>query len=209
MSKTIGHFLPIGRILLPTIRKAHSLQKLSLSQPTKQISTSTKGSKSYRTRCFLRGAFSEQKEFQDLKYGRKRKMSITHRSRERTCGCGGEGGWGRKGSESGISRCRLSHIGLINNKALMSSVHMCSVLYNSLQPYGLQAAKLLCPWSYPGKNTGMGFYFLLQRIFLTQTLNPHLLHLLHQQVVFFLTPEPSGKSNIQHRELDAISCEKS
>ena len=35
---------------------------------------------------------------------------------------------------------------------------------------------LLCPWNFPGKNTGVGCHFLLQGIFLTQGLNPHLLH---------------------------------
>ena len=33
-----------------------------------------------------------------------------------------------------------------------------------------------CPWNSPGKNTGMGCHFLLQRIFSTQGLNPGLLH---------------------------------
>ena len=36
---------------------------------------------------------------------------------------------------------------------------------------------LLCPWDFPGKNTGVGCHFLLQGIFLTQGLNPHFLHL--------------------------------
>ena len=35
--------------------------------------------------------------------------------------------------------------------------------------------RLLCPWDSPGKNTGVGCHFLLQGIFLTQGLNPHLL----------------------------------
>ena len=35
---------------------------------------------------------------------------------------------------------------------------------------------------FPGKNTRMGFHFLLQGIFHTQGLNPHLLCLLHWQV---------------------------
>ena len=38
---------------------------------------------------------------------------------------------------------------------------------------------LLCPWDFPGKNTGVGCYFLLQGIFLTQGSNPHPLYLLH------------------------------
>ena len=33
-----------------------------------------------------------------------------------------------------------------------------------------------CRWNFPGKNTGVGCHLLLQGIFLTQGLNPHLLH---------------------------------
>ena len=40
---------------------------------------------------------------------------------------------------------------------------------------------LLCPWNFSGKNAGLGCHFLLQGIFLTQGLNPGLLHLLHGQ----------------------------
>ena len=56
-----------------------------------------------------------------------------------------------------------------------------SVLFNFLQPYGLQPTRILCPWSFPGKNTEAGCHFLLQGIFPTQGLNPHLLYLLHWQ----------------------------
>ena len=42
--------------------------------------------------------------------------------------------------------------------------------------------RLLWPWDYPGKNTGVGCHCLLQRIFLTQESNPCLLCLLHWQV---------------------------
>ena len=45
-----------------------------------------------------------------------------------------------------------------------------------MQCYGLQPSRLLCLWDSPGKNTGVGCDFLLQRIFLTQGLNLHLLH---------------------------------
>ena len=48
-----------------------------------------------------------------------------------------------------------------------------SVMSNSAIPW--TAARLLCPWDFPGKNTGVGSHFLLQRIFLTQGSNPHLL----------------------------------
>ena len=31
-----------------------------------------------------------------------------------------------------------------------------SVVSNSLQPHGLQPTRLLCPWDFPGKSTGVG-----------------------------------------------------
>ena len=32
-----------------------------------------------------------------------------------------------------------------------------SVMFDSLQSNGLQPARLLCPWNFPGKNTGVPF----------------------------------------------------
>ena len=52
----------------------------------------------------------------------------------------------------------------------------CSVVSDSLQPHGLQPTRLLSPWDIPGKNTGVGCHFLLQRIFPTQGSNPGLPH---------------------------------
>ena len=49
-----------------------------------------------------------------------------------------------------------------------------------------------CPWDSPGKNTGVGCHALLQGIFLTQGLNPCLLHFLHWQVCS-LPLAPLGK----------------
>ena len=54
-----------------------------------------------------------------------------------------------------------------------------SVVSNSLQPYGLQPTRFLCPWDFPGKNNAVGCLFLLQGIFLTQGLKIHLPYLLH------------------------------
>ena len=45
-----------------------------------------------------------------------------------------------------------------------------------LRPHGLQPARLLCPWDFLGKNTGVDCHFLLQGIFITQSLNLRLLH---------------------------------
>ena len=47
----------------------------------------------------------------------------------------------------------------------------CSVVSGSLRP-----ARLLCPWDFSGKNTGVDCHFLLQGIFLIQGLKLCLLH---------------------------------
>ena len=44
-----------------------------------------------------------------------------------------------------------------------------------LQRHGLQPTRLICAWDFPGKNTGVDCYFLLQGIFLTQGWNTCLL----------------------------------
>ena len=43
-----------------------------------------------------------------------------------------------------------------------------------LGPHGLQPARLLCPWGFPGKNAGVGCHFLLLGISLTLGSNLHL-----------------------------------
>ena len=63
-------------------------------------------------------------------------------------------------------------------------VFSCSVVSDSWQPH----ARRLCAWYFPGKDTGVGFHFLLQGFFLTQGSKPHLLH---WQADF--TTEPPGK----------------
>ena len=40
-----------------------------------------------------------------------------------------------------------------------------SVVFNSLWPFGLYPARLLCPWDSPGKNIGVDRHSLLQGIF--------------------------------------------
>ena len=62
---------------------------------------------------------------------------------------------------------------------IYSASHL--VVSNSLGPHGLWTARVFCPWDFPGKNTGVGFYFLLQGIFLAHRSNPCLLHLLNWQ----------------------------
>ena len=40
----------------------------------------------------------------------------------------------------------------------------CSVISKSLQPHGLQPARLICPWKFSGRNTGLDCHFLLMGI---------------------------------------------
>ena len=47
-----------------------------------------------------------------------------------------------------------------------------SVMSNSLLPNGLQPSRLLCPWDFPGRNTGVGYHSLLQGIFHTPGIEP-------------------------------------
>ena len=63
---------------------------------------------------------------------------------------------------------------------------------DSVQPYGQQTARFLCPWDSSGKNTGVGCHALLWKIFLTQRLNLSLLQFLHWQAGSLLV-EPPGQ----------------
>ena len=69
----------------------------------------------------------------------------------------------------------------------LPAVSCCLViqLHLTLWPYGLYPSRLLCPWDTPGKNTGVGCYFLLWGIFLTQESNTHLLQLLNCRRILY------------------------
>ena len=54
----------------------------------------------------------------------------------------------------------------------------------SLWFHGLQPARLLCLWNFPGNNTRVGYYFLLQKIFLTQGSNLCLCFHTHDRCCF-------------------------
>ena len=67
------------------------------------------------------------------------------------------------------------------------------------------AHRLLRPWNFPGKNTGMGRHFLLQGIFPTQGSNLHLLQLQHWQVNW---ESPSYSRNLVNANSVAQSIKK-
>ena len=49
---------------------------------------------------------------------------LSHRHRKQTCGCQGEGGWGREGLGVWDSRCKLLYREWINNKVLLYSTEI-------------------------------------------------------------------------------------
>ena len=69
-----------------------------------------------------------------------------------------------------------------------------SVMSESLRPHGLHPARLLCPWDFPGKNTGVGCHSLPHGVFPTQGSNPGLPHC--RQVLHQLSHEGSPLLNI-------------
>ena len=56
-----------------------------------------------------------------------------------------------------------------------TSVRSCWVEPNFYRTHGVRPIRLLCPWHFPGENTGVGCHYLLQGIFPTQGSNPSLL----------------------------------
>ena len=69
-------------------------------------------------------------------------------------------------------------------------------LSSSLLPHGLQSSRLLCPWNFPGKNTGVGSLSLLQKIFPTQGSNSDLLHFIW--IVYCLNYQRNANLNENH-----------
>ena len=76
---------------------------------------------------------------------------------------------------------------------LLLLLFSCSVMTDSLLPYGLCPARLLYAWDFPDRNTGVNCHFLFQGIFLTQGLN---LYLLHWQVDSFPLRHQGSPQNI-------------
>ena len=79
------------------------------------------------------------------------------------------------GERHGAERVWRAHEWTVSNISLMSLIELLSLINikihevevlvaescQTLRPHGLQLARLLCLWNSPGKNTGVGFHFLL------------------------------------------------
>ena len=79
---------------------------------------------------------------------------------------------------AGCERISAKHT---SDKRLEPRIHREMLVFSrsvvsTLQPHGLQPVRLLCPWDFPGKNTGVGCHFLLQGISPAQGSSLHLLH---------------------------------
>ena len=86
--------------------------------------------------------------------------------------------WGCK--ESDTEQLSLS-LSFYKDIMVRACKHACvlgclSSLLTLQRSHGLKPARLLCPWDFPGKNTGVGCRAPLQGIFPTQGSNPCLLH---------------------------------
>ena len=66
-------------------------------------------------------------------------------------------------------------------RSTVTCVLKSSIVSDSATPWTVAHQSPLS-WEFPGKNTGVGCHFLLQRIFPSQRLNLCLLHLLHWPV---------------------------
>ena len=68
------------------------------------------------------------------------------------------------GTEEIWARYRQHLRQLLSGYIFVCAALSCSVVSDSLQPTGLEPARVLRPWGFSGKNTGVGCYFLLQEI---------------------------------------------
>ena len=111
---------------------------------------------------------------------------------------GGAGGW-YSGSTThtfspGMYLCLAS---LLNKLFLCVLSDLCVLvaeLCPTLRPHGLYPTRVICPWTCPGKNTGVGCHTLLQGIFPTQESILSLLHF--RQIVYPLSHQGSAVSLI-------------
>ena len=77
-----------------------------------------------------------------------------------------------------------------------------SVMSDSLRPHGLYPTRLLRPWDFPGKHTGVGCHFLLQRIFLTRGSNPGFLHC--RQMLYRLSHREAPKHSLRSVQFSSV-----
>ena len=88
---------------------------------------------------------------------------------------------------------KSSIIPILQMRKLIQKSHQKSGYVEELFPqnqHGLEPARLLCPWDFPGKNTGADSHSILQGIFPTQGSN--LCFLYHRQILYHLSHQESS-----------------
>ena len=83
------------------------------------------------------------------------------------CGSGGEGMTRQRAGQVGFwtSVCPLSEMVKLSKTEVCCCHHrVTSVVSDSVRPHRRQPTRLPRPWDSPGKNTGVGCHFLLQRM---------------------------------------------
>ena len=94
----------------------------------------------------------------------------------------------------------LSQNSYILNSSQSVSLSVTSV---SLQPQGLNPARILCPWNSPSKNTGVGCHSLLHGILWAQGSNSGLLHC--RQIIVWIPRE--NESEIEVAQMCPTLCD--
>ena len=90
----------------------------------------------------------------------------------------------------------------------------CSVVSDSLRPHGLQPTRLLSPWNFPGKSTGVGCHFLLKGTFPTQGSNlglPHcrqMLYYLSHQIIHKNKCTGIAKRTLKRKAMWTATCKR-
>ena len=84
---------------------------------------------------------------------------------------------------------------------------MCSVA-QLLATHGLQPSRLLCPWNFPGKNTGADCHFLLQGLFPSQGWNPRLQHWQADSLPLRHVGSPlrGKRGSLKHQSLGSVTA---
>ena len=79
--------------------------------------------------------------------------------------------------QSSILKCHILWSNLQPTTTFIQLVQSCAAtVVSHSDPHGQQPTRLLCPWNFPGTNTGLDCHFLFQGVFLAQGLNLHLVH---------------------------------
>ena len=115
------------------------------------------------------------------------------------------------GSKPSASGALLMFAGQSESGTLVVVVVQLLSCVQRLWSNGPQPARLLCPWNFPVKMTGVGCHFVLQGIFLIQGLNPGLLdcrqilyQLSHQLWLVYMNVPWACKCSLELKTYDLV-----